>query len=418
MEANQSNAFKRISNQTEAIALLGSSLFRIRESEDPRSGEKKERTMNALTRPKNATILPILIALTLGCLGLSPQAQAICREGCDTSTGATFLGEDALVHTTGTSNTAIGALALTSNTNGAANTAVGAVALFENTTGQSLTAIGVNALRNNTTGNFNTAMGQNALLENTNGGDNTAIGYNAIDANTTGNSNTAIGRGALGDNAIGSNNTAIGYTAGNQITGSNNIDVGNTGVAGESGIIRIGTAGTQTATFIAGIRETPLAQGAAIPVGINADGKLGVRASSERFKEAIKPMGKTSEAIFSLQPVTFRYKKAIDSQALPQFGLVAEQVAKVSPDLVARDAEGKPFTVRYDEVNAMLLNEFLKEHRKVEAMAASMVAQQKGFESQIAALTAALKAQAAQIQKVSDQVQADASESRLVSTSR
>ncbi len=271
-------------------------------------------------------------------------------------------------------------------------------------------------------------MGQNALLENTIGGDNTAIGHNAIDANTTGNFNTAIGVGALDGNSIGSNNTAIGFSAGYQITGDNNIAIGNAGVAGKSGIIRIGTAGTHTATFIAGIRETPLAQGAAIAVGITADGQLGVRASSERFKEAIKPMDKTSEAIFSLQPVTFRYKKAFDSQALPQFGLVAEQVAKVNPDLVARDAEGKPFTVRYDEVNAMLLNEFLKEHQKVETLEATVVAQQKGFESQqkqsqaiaarqqneIAALTAALKAQAAQIQKVSDQLRVKTVAPRIV----
>ena len=162
----------------------------------------------------------------------------------------------------------------------------------------------------------------------------------------------------------------MGVVAGfNLTTGDNNIDIGNGGVAGEAGIIRIGTAGTQTATFIAGIREAPLAHGAAVAVGITADGQLGVRASSARFKEAIKPMDKASEAIFSLQPVTFRYKKELDPQALPQFGLVAEQVAKVNPDLVARDAEGKPFTVRYEEVNAMLLNEFLKEHRKVKSRA-------------------------------------------------
>ena len=345
--------------------------------------------------------------LALACLALSPQAQAVCQEGCNTSTGATVLGEDALVNNSGTSNTAIGSLALTSNTSGAANTAVGAVALFENTTGQSLTAIGVNALRNNTTGNFNTATSQNALLENTSGGDNTAIGYNSLDANTTGNFNTAIGRGALGDNTIGSSNTAIGFTAGNQITGDNNIDIGNAGVAGESGIIRIGTAGTQTATFIAGIRDAPLAHGTAVAVGITADGQLGVRASSGRFKDAIKPMDRASESIFSLQPVTFRYKHELDPESIPQFGLVAEQVAKVDPDLVVPDAEGKPFTVRYDEVNAMLLNEFLKEHRTVQELKSTVAkgeataAQQQ---NEIQALTAALKAQAAQIQKVSDQL--------------
>ena len=149
-------------------------------------------------------------------------------------------------------------------------------------------------------------------------------------------------------------------------------------------------------------------------VGITADGQLGVRASSARFKEAIKPMEKASEAIFSLKPVTFRYKKELDPKATPQFGLVAEEVAKVDPDLVARDAAGKPFTVRYEEVNAMLLNEFLKEHRKVEALEAAVAAQQKGFESQIAALTAILKAQAAQIQKVSEQIKAQAPAPRVV----
>ena len=265
--------------------------------------------MNPLAQPKNTTILPLLIALTLGCFGLSPQARAVCQEGCNTTTAATFLGEDALVNNSGTSNTAIGCVALTSNTSGAANTALGSVALFVNTSGDSNTAIGVNALRANTTGNFNTATGQNALLENTIGNDNTAIGYNALDANTTGNFNTAIGVGALGGNTIGSNNTAIGIGAGNQIHQGTTTSTLATGVAGESGIIRIGTEGTHTATYIAGINEAPLVHGAAVAVGITPDGQLGVRASSVRFKELVKPMDKASEAIFSLQPVTFRYKK-------------------------------------------------------------------------------------------------------------
>jgi uncharacterized coiled-coil protein SlyX len=152
-------------------------------------------------------------------------------------------------------------------------------------------------------------------------------------------------------------------------------------------------------------------------VGITADGRLGVKASSARFKEAIKPMEKASEAIFSLKPVTFRYKKELDPKATPQFGLVAEQVAKVDPDLVARDAEGKPFTVRYDEVNAMLLNEFLKEHRKVGEQAATITELQSTVAQQqkdIAALTAALKAQAEQIQKVSDQLRTQAPAPRVV----
>jgi len=374
-----------------------------------------------------------LIALMLGCFGLSPLARAVCQEGCLTNEN-TALGEDALLANTGFFNTAIGFDALTSNATGYDNTALGDSALLNNKNGIG-NATGTSALLNNSNGNSNTATGTSALLNNSNGGDNTATGYGALYKNAngfnntatgylalyenkTGNYNTTVGVDALFYNTTGNNNIALGFLAGqNLTTGDNNIDIGNEGVDGESGIIRIGTAGTQTATFISGVRETPLAQGVAVAVGITADGQLGVRASSARFKEAIQPMDKASEAIFSLQPVTFRYKKAFDPQALPQFGLVAEQVAKVNPDLVVRDAEGKPFAVCYDEVNAMLLNEFLKEHRKVGEHAAtitdlqSTVAQQQ---KDIAALTAALKAQAEQIQKVSDQLRTQAPAPRVV----
>ena len=292
-------------------------------------------------------------------------------------------------------------------------TAEGDSALFSLTTGDHNTAVGFSALFSNTTGFSNIANGAYALYENTTGQYNTANGDVALSNNITGDYNTAIGGIALASIVAGNNNTALGYLAGNNLsTGSNNIDIGNAGVANDAGIIRIGTAGTQTATFIAGVRETPLA--VAIAVGITADGQLGVRASSARFKEAIKPMDKASEALFSLQPVTFRYKKAFDPQALPQFGLVAEQVAKVDPDLVACDAEGKPFTVRYDEVNAMLLNEFLKEHRKVEQQGAMMAEQEK----QIKALTARLEAQEAQLREVSDEVKLTKPAPRLVVTSQ
>jgi hypothetical protein len=365
--------------------------------------------MNPLTQSKNTTILPVLIALMLACVGLSPQAGAVCQQGCDTSTSNTFLGEDALLNnTTGSFNTAIGFNALFSNTVANYNTAIGFKALFS-TTASVNTAIGFNALRFNTTGNFNTATGVDALLSNTTGNFNTAMGESALYYNTTGNYNTASGGLALQNNATGVGNTAVGYGAlyyntgsanialgdgagTNLTTGNNNIDIGNAGVADEAGIIRIGTAGTQTATFIAGIVTSPLAHGTAVAVGITADGQLGVRASSLRFKELVKPMDKASEAIFSLQPVTFRYKK--DPAALPQFGLVAEEVAKVNPDLVARNAEGKPFTVRYDEINAMLLNEFLKEHRKVQELEANAAQQQK----QIEALTAGLQKVSAQLE--------------------
>jgi trimeric autotransporter adhesin len=171
-----------------------------------------------------------------------------------------------------------------------------------------------------------------------------------------------------------------------------------TGVAGESNTIRIGTAGTQTATFIAGIRDVPIA-GHKV-VGVDANGQLGNKPSSARFKEAIKPMGKASEAILSLQPVSFRYKKALDPKGTPEFGLIAEEVAKVAPELVDADSQGKPFSVRYDEVNAMLLNEFLKEHRTVQELkaaaakqGATIVRQQK----QIEALTAGLQRVTAQL---------------------
>jgi len=178
----------------------------------------------------------------------------------------------------------------------------------------------------------------------------------------------------------------LGFKAGrNLTTGNNNIDIGNMGVAGESNTIRIGTTGTQTATFIAGI------SGATVPTGIavvvDADGHLGTTTSSARFKEAIKPMDKASEAILALKPVTFRYKHELDPEGIPQFGLVAEDVEKVNSDLVARDDEGKPYTVRYEAVNAMLLNEFIKEHREVQEL-----------KKQLAALTVGLQKVSAQLE--------------------
>ncbi len=227
------------------------------------------------------------------------------------------------------------------------------------------TAEGTNALFSVTAGFDNTATGFQALLSNTIGSFNTAIGYEALLSNTTASDNTAIGASTLASNTTGSANTALGLNAGaNLTTGSNNIDIGNAGIAGESNKIRIGTKPAQKATFIAGISGVTVANG--VGVIINPQGQLGTVVSSERFKDAIKPMDKASEAILALQPVTFLYKKDLDPQGIPQFGLVAEQVEKVNPDLVARDEEGKPYTVRYEAVNAMLLNEFLKEHRGVQ----------------------------------------------------
>jgi len=282
------------------------------------------------------------------------------------------------------------------------NTAEGDNALLKLTTGDDNTAIGFDALRSNTSGIFNTATGSGALRNNTGGNYNTANGFFALFYSTgtyntatgayalfgcmsescsisTGFGNTATGFNALSQNTTGSGNIALGYNAGLNLTsGSNNIDIGNVGVAGEANKIHIGKTGTQTATFIAGIRGVTVPSGVGVIIGSN--GQLGTATSSARFKEAIKPMDKTSEAILSLQPVTFRYKQELDPDAIPQFGLVAEQVEKVNPDLVVRDTDGKVMTVRYEAVNAMLLNEFLKEHGKVQEL-----------EKQVAALTAGLQ---------------------------
>src|SRR5262249_7445122 len=226
------------------------------------------------------------------------------------------------------------------------------------------TATGVDALFANTTGTNNTANGAFALATDTTGSDNTATGEEALELNTIGNDNTADGNNALFGNTTGSSNIGIGSGAGlNLTTGSNNIDIGNVGVAAEANTIRIGTQGTQTKTFIAGVSGTAVTGSA---VTVNSNGQIGVAPSSERFKEAIKPMDKASEAILALKPVTFCYKKEIDPDGTPQFGLVAEDVEKVNPDLVACDKQGEPYTVRYEAVNAMLLNEFLKEHAKMQ----------------------------------------------------
>jgi hypothetical protein len=185
----------------------------------------------------------------------------------------------------------------------------------------------------------------------------------------------------------------------NLTTGNDNIDIGNQGRADESGQIRIGTLALQTATFIAGIRGVTVASGVPVVVGFN--GQLGTLTSSARFKEGIKPMDKASEAILALQPVTFRYKPNLDPDGIPQYGLIAEQVEKVNPDLVVRDPDGKVKTVRYEAVNAMLLNEFLKEHRRNQEQEAMIAQLKSGME----ALSATVKEQAEQIQKVSAQLE-------------
>jgi hypothetical protein len=306
-------------------------------------------------------------------------------------------------NTTGSNNTANGISALAFNTGGSQNIANGSYALYSNTVGLQNTATGFEALYSNTTGFANTANGVAALFHNTTGNENTATGASAL-GTTTGNHNTANGVATLLNNTTGDNNIALGFQAGlNLTTGNNNIDIGNGGVAAEANTVRIGTIGTQTNTFIAGISGVTVAKG--LPVVIDANGHFGTKGSSERFKEAIKPMDKASEAILTLKPVTFRYKQELDPEGIPQFGLVAEQVEKVNPDLVARDADGKVYTVRYEAVNAMLLNEFLKEHRKNEEQEATIARQQK----QIEALAAGLQKVSAQLElnKMAPQTIAD-----------
>ncbi len=354
--------------------------------------------MNSLTQFKKISILPFLIALMLVALVQNTQAVSPPPDGGYPGDN-TAEGDSALFDlTTGQANTATGFQALFSNTTGSSNTANGAGALVSNTTGNQNTATGIFALLHNTIGSGNTATGFVALPNNTTGNNNTATGFQALYHNTTingvaGGSNTANGWEALLNNTTGSDNIAVGASAGkNLTTGSNNIDIGALGVAGDSNTIRIGKRGVQTATYIQGISGRTVAGG--VGVIVDANGHLGTVTSSARFKEAIKPMDKASEAILALKPVTFRYKHELDPEGIPQFGLVAEQVAKVNPALVARDEQGKVYTVRYEQVNAMLLNEFLKEHHQVQDLKRIVAEQQK----QIEALTAGLR-------KVSDQLE-------------
>ena len=327
-----------------------------------------------------------------------------------TASENTGTGHHALnANTTGVNNTANGSLALASNSTGNNNTANGFEALALNTTASYGVANGFAALVHNTTGLFNTANGAQALFNNSTGGSNTAEGTNALFRNTTASNNTAAGFEALFNNT-GANNTALGSLAGvNLTTGSNNIDIANQGAAGEANTIRIGTVGTHTGAFVAGIHGVTVAS--AVGVVVDGNGHLGTVTSSARFKEAIKPMDTASEAILALQPVIFRYKHELDPDGIPQFGLVAEQVEKVNPDLVVRGEDGRVMTVRYEAVNAMLLNEFLKEHGKVEEqertidqLKATVARQQEAFGFKIAQQQKQIEALTATVQKVSDQV--------------
>jgi len=274
------------------------------------------------------------------------------------------------------------------------------------------------------TGQGNTAIGFNALKSNTTAFNNTAAGQASLSKNTTGTLNTAYGYQALLNNITGSSNITLGAKAGaNLTTGSNNIDIGNIGVAGDGNKIRIGTNGTHTSTFIAGIRGVTVASGLGVIVGSN--GQLGTVTSSARFKEAIKPMDKASEAILALKPVTFRYKQALDPEGISQFGLVAEEVEKVCPSLVVRGEDGRVSTVRYEAVNAMLLNEFLKEHKKVEEQQATIAQlkstvaqQQRDFQAAVTQQQQRIDTLTAGLQKVSGQLELNKSTPQLVAENK
>jgi hypothetical protein len=383
-------------------------------------------------------IFRLFVAFTLICFVLLPNTQAVVPApdggypGGNTAEGTQALfnlisgvsntanGHQALFNNTiGNSNTAEGFRALFNNTTGIQSTATGFNTLFHNTTGEANTAHGREALFNNTTGENNTANGFQALFSNTSGHANTANGFealfynigslntangvNALFRNTTGTFNTATGNEALFFNTIGNNNTAIGFRAlVNNASGSSNIGVGvNAGSAVTSArnVICVGTgltgANVSDSCYIDNIWQEP---GGSQAVYVNAAGKLGALVSSRRFKDEIKPMGEASEVIYRLKPVSFRYKPEVEATRLPTFGLIAEDAEKINPDLIIRDQEGKPYSVRYEQVNAMLLNEFLKEHRKVERLTKDFGSKLAEQQKQIAMLTAGLQKVSAQLE--------------------
>ena len=325
---------------------------------------------------------------------VGPAGNSMMSGYNNTAAGVHALAANA----SGIDNTANGLNALYANTGGSDNTANGAYALQGNTSGYNNTADGEQALYANTNGANNTASGVNALYANTGGSDNTANGAYALQGNTSGFGNTANGYYALYANTSGSNNIALGYQAGGSITGSSNIDIGNAGFSSDANVIRIGSG--QSQAYIAGISGATAAGGVAVYV--SSSGQLGTLTSSARFKQDIESMNDASDVLLSLHPVTFKYKPELDPEGIPQFGLVAEEVEKVDPDLVIRGDQGDILTVRYEAVNAMLLNEFLKQHGKVEAQTVEIealkgkAAKVDSLEKRLTELEATVKQLAAQ----------------------
>jgi hypothetical protein len=370
---------------------------------------------------KSRKIMFTTVLSALVCFGLCQQVQSATDTpdpGPLTSSN-TADGQSALGNlTTGLYNSAFGFLSLLSNADAnfntgvgagvllvntaSENTAVGAGALFSNVDGSDNNAVGTFALFTNVSGPFNNALGRNALLNST-GAQNNAMGDDAMFSNTTGSFNTAVGDDALDANVDGSSNVAIGDEAGTGLGASVN------------NCIAIGAPGAGTfaaldnTCFIGSIFDEPVSDpGTQEAVFVDQFNVVGIISSSRRYKHDIKPMDKASEAILALKPVTFKYNS--DKKGTPQYGLVAEEVAQVNPDLVARNKNGEISTVHYEQVNAMLLNEFLKEHNKVQNLEVTVAQQQKGME----VLTAQLKEQAAQIQKVSAQLEVNKAAPQVV----
>jgi hypothetical protein len=305
--------------------------------------------------------------VTYGNLALGYSTLALNTSGQEN----TAAGSGALAYnTTGYSNTALGSSTLENNTSGAQNTAGGAYALHSNTTGVNNTADGFEALYQNNVGQYNTAAGFDALYSNTNGDGNTAMGYDAL-VEHVGSYNVVLGYQALDSNTTGDNNIAIGYLAGNDAppTSSYNIEIGSTGTTSDIGTIRIGSVGTQSSFFVAGVRGVATAENNAVPVVIDSNGQLGTVSSSRRFKTDIRDMGDASGDLMRLRPVTFRYQKPFADGSQPiQYGLIAEEVAEVFPDLVARSADGQIETVKYQLLDPLLLNEVQRQQAEIRAL--------------------------------------------------
>ena len=389
-----------------------------------------------ITRPLLQSAF-ILITLLLACLGLLPRAQAVSPPPGGAYLGFnTAEGQNALFSlTTGSANTAVGWFSLWSNTEGSfntaagagtllfntadANTAFGAAALLFNTTGFNNTAVGAAALLNNTQGDSNVAVGSQALNKNTEGGNNNAVGFLALFSNTTGGGNNAVGEVALFSNVTGHDNTAIGDSAGGNITGSYNVCIGSgvEGVAGENNTTRISNIYATVQPVVGTDPDV---------VSVNSTGRLGRgNVSSRRYKHDIKSMDKASEMLYALKPVSFRYNKEYDATQTLAFGLIAEEVAEVYPDLVGRNPKGEPESVRYEQINAMLLNEFLKEYKTVQELKSTVLAQQsvmtqqrKSFERRLAEQEKKIEALTGAVEKVNAQLVMNNSAPRVAANER